>query len=227
MANEISSVKNALSVLVVALVIALYLFANSTFFEAETIEWTGLNYLSPDQLEVFLDLPVTNVWRLDTRELAGVLMEHPYGNGQGRLALAESCFVRAQERTPIAQIPTEGGWVLLDREGTLLPPTQAGVVYSVPIVTHLALDSQEQIVATARLLDMIPATLKQSISEWNAQNRSFVTRTGIEVCMGQPVDLEEKFVLLEKILDDLSLRNEQARRIDLSVPRSPVVSMAQ
>jgi hypothetical protein len=74
---------------------------------------------------------------------------------------------------------------------------------------------------------MIPATLKQSISEWNAQNRSFVTRTGIEVCMGQPVDLEEKFVLLEKILDDLSLRNEQARRIDLSVPRSPVVSMAQ
>ncbi|HHT90273.1 MAG: FtsQ-type POTRA domain-containing protein [Bacillota bacterium] len=228
MANEISSVKNALSVLVVALVIALYLFANSTFFEAETIEWTGLNYLSPDQLEVFLDLPVTNVWRLDTRELAGVLMEHPWVvTAKAAWRWPNRVLVRVQERTPIAQIPTEGGWVLLDREGTLLPPTQAGVVYSVPIVTHLALDSQEQIVATARLLDMIPATLKQSISEWNAQNRSFVTRTGIEVCMGQPVDLEEKFVLLEKILDDLSLRNEQARRIDLSVPRSPVVSMAQ
>jgi hypothetical protein len=106
MANEISSVKNALSVLVVALVIALYLFANSTFFEAETIEWTGLNYLSPDQLEVFLDLPVTNVWRLDTRELAGVLMEHPWVV----TAKAESCF--SSRPGEDAHCPdSHGGWL--------------------------------------------------------------------------------------------------------------------
>ena len=50
MTNELSSVKNALSVLVLALVIALYLFANSSFFETDTLEWTGLSYLGADQL---------------------------------------------------------------------------------------------------------------------------------------------------------------------------------
>jgi len=228
MANEISSVKNALSVLVLALVIALYLFANSAFFETDKIEWTGLSYLSPDQLEVFLDLPITNVWRLDTRELAAALMEHPWVvTARAAWRWPNRVVVRVQERLPIAQTPTEGGWVLLDREGTLLPPTQAAVAYSLPIVTNLDLSSQEQLVATGRLMDMIPARLKGSISEWNVRSRSFVTRTGIEVCMGQPVEIEEKFELLEKILDDLVLRSEQARRIDLSVPKSPVVSMAR
>ena len=98
-------------------------------------------------------------------------------------------------------------------------------MYSLPIVTDLDIASSEQLVATARLMCMIPAKLQGSISEWNVSNRSFVTRTGIEILMGQPVDLNEKFVLLEKILDDLSLRNEQARRIDLRVPKSPVISI--
>lgn len=226
MTNELSSVKNALSVLVLALVIALYLFANSTFFETDKIEWTGLSYLSEDQLDLYVDFPVTNVWRVDTRELVSALMEHPWvETAKATWRWPNRVIVNVQERTPIAQMPTAGGWVLLDREGGLLPSTQAGVMYSLPIVTDLDIASSEQLVATARLICMIPAKLQGSISEWNVSNRSFVTRTGIEILMGQPVDLNEKFVLLEKILDDLSLRNEQARRIDLRVPKSPVISI--
>lgn len=225
MTGELASAKNALYVLVLALVIALYLFANSTFFETDKIEWTGLSYLSAEQLDLYVDLPLTNVWRVDARELVATLMEHPWvETAKATWRWPNLVLVSITERTPLAQTPTAGGWVLLDRDGGLLPPTKAGSVYSLPIVTNLELASSEQLLATARLIGMIPASLQEYISEWNAANRSFITRGGTEILMGQPVELEEKFVLLERILEDLNRRNEHARRIDLRVPKSPVVS---
>lgn len=226
MLNELSSGKNALSVLVLALVIALYLFANSSFFETDMIEWTGLSYLSAHQLDMYVNLPVTNVWRVDTRELVSELSEHPWiETAKARWRWPNRMIITVQERSPVAQTPTSGGWIFLDKEGNLLPTTQGGVSPFLPIVTNLDLTSKEQLLATSRLMVMIPASLKGTISEWNVSSRSFVTRSGVEVLMGQPVDLEEKFVLLEKILDDLMLRGEEARRIDLRVPKSPVVSL--
>lgn len=53
MANEISSVKNALSVLVVALVIALYLFANSTFLRRRQLSGQALTTLVLISLRYF------------------------------------------------------------------------------------------------------------------------------------------------------------------------------
>ena len=226
MINELTSVKNALSILVLALVIALYLFANSPFFETDEIEWTGLSYLSAEQLDLYMDFPGTNVWRVDTRELVSALIEHPWvETAKATWRWPNRIIVRVQERLPIAQTQTAGGWVLLDRDGGLLPPTQSEVMYPLPIVTNLDIASPEQLVATARLIGMIPAKLHESISEWNVSSRSLVTRTGIEILMGQPVDLEEKFVLLEKILEDLILRDDHAKRIDLRVPKSPVISV--
>jgi cell division protein FtsQ len=224
--NELSSVKNALSVLVLALVIALYLFANSPFFETDEIEWTGLTHLSAEQLDLYVEWSATNVWRVDTRELVSVVMGHPWvEQAKATWRWPNRLIVSVRERTPIAQMPISGGWVLLDRDGGLLPPTHSGVTFSLPIVTNLDIESSEQLVATARLICMIPVKLQGTISEWNAATRSFITRTGVEILMGQPVELDQKFVLLEKILEDLSLRNEKAKRIDLRVPKSPVISI--
>src|SRR5690554_2811893 len=112
MTNELSSGKNALYVLVLALVIALYLFANSTFFETDKIEWTGLSYLSAEQLDLYIDFSLTNVWRVDTRELAATLMEHPWiEHATAKWRWPNRLTVSIQERTPIAQTPSEGGWV--------------------------------------------------------------------------------------------------------------------
>ena len=221
MLNELSSVKNALSVLVLALVVALYLFANSTFFETNQIEWTGLSHLSAEQLDAFLNMPVINVWRLDARSLAAQLTEHPWiESAKVTWRWPNRLIVRVQERFPIAQIPTDAGWVLLDKEGNILPLVQGATVYSLPVITNLDLEAKEQLIACARLITMIPQGLRESISEWNMQTRSFVTRAGVEILMGQPVELEEKFTLLGKIFEDLELRGQQPKRIDLRVPNT-------
>lgn len=226
MLNELASVKNALSVLVLALVVALYLFANSPFFETDRLEWTGLIHLSPEQLNAYLGLQVINVWRVDMRDLASTLMEHPWiASAKVTWRWPNRLIVAIEERRPVAQIPTEGGWMLLDREGTLLPPIQQQTFSALPIATNVDLTAPEQLVAAARLISLIPPRLLPSISEWNALKRALVTRSGVEILLGEPVELEAKFALLEQILEDLRLRGEQASRIDLGVPKTPVVTL--
>ena len=213
MLNEISSVRNALSVLVLTLVIALYLFANSTFFETDEIEWTGLAYLSAEQMDTFLDLPVSNVWRVDTRALATELQGHPWvESAKVTWRWPNRLAVRVQERVPLAQIPTSAGWVFLDKEGNLLPAVQGATVDILPIITNIELDASEQLIACARLMTMIPARLHTTISEWNMVTRAFVTRSGVEILMGQPVELERKFTLLEEIFADLETRGQPVLR---------------
>ncbi|NLJ79478.1 MAG: FtsQ-type POTRA domain-containing protein [Firmicutes bacterium] len=225
MRNNVSGTRNALYVLVLAFVIALYLFSNSSFFEVAGVEWTGLVYLDAEQLDLFLDLPAVNVWRLNTGEVAAVLQEHPWiEKAKVIWRWPNRIRIAVQERAPLAQIPSPGGWVLLDKEGNLLSPTLGITVYPLPIITNIELDSPEQLLAAARLFNTIPDNLREFVSEWNAAERSFITRGGTEIVVGELADLEEKFILLETILEDLALQNKNARKIDLRVPKNPVVS---
>ena len=127
----------------------------------------------------------------------------------------------------MAQVPIEGGWVFLDREGQLLPPMENRLLPDLPIVTNVDLEVREQLMATARLITLIPAHILPSISEWNAQERVFVTRSGVEIAIGEPVELADKFALLEQILQDLQARGERPERIDLSVLKTPVVTLVR
>ncbi|HHY15425.1 MAG TPA: FtsQ-type POTRA domain-containing protein [Firmicutes bacterium] len=226
MRTEPGDKKGVFSVLIIALVIAFYLFCNSSFFETDSVEWTGLGYLQARHLDLYLDFSPVNVWRLDSRELSSALSEHPWiSETKVKWRWPNRIIVRVQERTPVAQLPSTGGWLLLDKEGTLLPPPEGVFVFSLPIITNLDLESREQLVSTARLMSIIPTDLKDYISEWNAANRAFISRSGTEVLMGPPVELEQKFVLLGKILDDLASRGEHAVKIDLRVTKNPVVGI--
>lgn len=217
--------KTALSVLVVALVISFYLFCNSQFFLTDSVKWTGLVHLNGEQLDMFLALPPTNVWRLSTKELSLQLQEHPWvKKAEVFWRWPNRIVVEIGERVPVCQLPAEGSWLFLDKEGNILPCPQGVSAFSLPVVTNLNLESKEQLISTARLMDTIPAGLKEDISEWNVASRSFVSRGGTEILMGQPVELEQKFLLLETILNDLASRGERAARIDLRVTKNPVVS---
>lgn len=225
MRSELAEGKGVISVLIIALVIAFYLFCNSSFFETDSVEWTSLNYLRSHQLDAFLEFSPVNVWRLDSRELVEILREHPWIlTARVHWRWPNRLVIDVQERTPVAQLPSSAGWLLLDKEGKLLPPPEGVFIHSLPIVTDLDPTSTEQLVATARLMSIVPESLKDYISEWNVENRAFISRTGTAILMGPLVDMEQKFVLLEKILEDLTLRGEEAARIDLRITNNPVVS---
>jgi len=221
-----SKTKTALSMLIVSLVILMYSWFNSNIFITENLEWTGLHYLDSNQLDSYINMAPTNVWRLDTGDLIGTLVDHPWiDSAKISWRWPNRIMVNITECEPIAQIPTPAGWILMDGEGKLLPPTSSTSVYHLPIVNNLDLDSAEQIRSTARVMKSIPRSLHESISEWNVQTRTFIDSSGTEILMGQAVELGEKFRLLEQILNDLAQKNAKAKKIDLRVPRNPVVTI--
>ncbi len=225
MRNNAAEGKGVFSILIVAIVIAFYLFCSSDFFEVSRVEWTSLIYLDAEQLDTFLDFPPVNAWRLDTKELAADLANHPWiESAKIKWRWPNRIVIEVKERTPVAQLQADGGWLLLDREGNLLPSLEGAFVFSLPIVTNLDLNAPEQLVSTARLINAVPAGLRDYISEWNAVSRAFISRSGTEILIGELLELEKKFVLLEKILEDLELRGERAARIDLRITKNPVVS---
>lgn len=212
--------------LIVSLVLIMYSLFNSAVFETDKLEWTGLYYLTPDELNVYVNLELINVWRLDTSDLIETLVEHPWiETAKVSWRWPNRIIVKVTECKPIAQIPSAGGWILMDRDGTLLPSTQGISVYQLPIVNNLDLDSTEQISSTARFIRSIPDILQHSISEFNVKTRSFINNAGTEIIMGQSVELKEKFNILERILADLTKKNQKAKKIDLRVPRNPVVTI--
>lgn len=226
MQNHRSKPKTAFSVLIIALVLAFYLGANSSYFETDRLEWSGLSYLEPAQLDAYLDLGVINVWRLDTKKLGATLAEHPWvQEAEVVWRWPNRILVRVQECTPVAQIVQGSGWLLLDPDGQLLPLIQNKVFPTLPVVTNLDLDSQEERIATARLMNQIPLSLQATLSEWNVRTASFITNTGVEILVGQAKDLEEQFIILEKILADLSLSDKKATKVDLRVAKNPVVTI--
>lgn len=226
MEYPVSAGKMALSVIVLVAVLAFYLFANSPFFETDYVEWTGLRYLDQEQLNIYFAFPSTNVWRMNTTELKAILLEHPWiEKAEIRWRWPNRVIISVQEKMPLAQVPGPGGWFLLDKAGSLLPASAEDLVYPLPIVTNLPLDSDELLVITARLIGKMPESLNGIISEWNVATRSFITRSGTEILFGAPEEIEEKYILLERILDDLAERQEQAAKIDLRTLRNPVVSI--
>jgi len=217
--------RGVISVLIVAVVVAFYLLCNSSFFETDQIEWTSLNYLRPHQLDAFLEFSPINVWRLDSRELKAALLEHPWiVSANVRWRWPNRIIVDVVERKPIAQLSSSQSWFLLDGEGRLLPPPVGTLDGSLIVVTNINVESTEQLVSTARLISSIPDNLMGYLAEWNWDKRAFITDAGTEVLIGTSVDLEQKFLLLERILADLAQRGEHATRIDLRIANNPVVT---
>ena len=223
--EPVSTSKSAFYFLMLLIVIAIYLFFNSPLFETDHLEWTGLVFLDEEQLNAFAEFSPVNVLRLDTRKLAKHIEKHPWVDGaRVRWRWPNRVQVVVTERRPLAMIPVKEGWFLLDPEGNLLPPPKGIAIYTLPLVTHMDVDSVEQLKTTARLLRSIPPGLEDYISEWNVQTTSFISREGTQIVIGDQTGLDEKFALLELILEDLAVQGVTASKIDLRIPKSPVVT---
>lgn len=218
--------RNVVAVLVCIVVSGVYLFFNSSMFIADSLGWEGNYYLSADELDILLDFEPTNVMRIDGNAITTKLQEHPWvDSALMRWRWPNEIMIEVQERKPLALVPVQESWYLLDREGNLLPPPLGINMYTLPLVTNVDTESVEQLRSTARVLGHIPERLWNSISEWNGQSRTLVSRDGTQILIGESQDLDLKLEIMELIFDDLASQNKHARRIDLRVPTSPVVTL--
>ncbi|NMB38184.1 MAG: FtsQ-type POTRA domain-containing protein [Firmicutes bacterium] len=216
--------RRIISIVITILVLAVFSFLNSSFFLAEELEWEGVKYLNIHQLSARTSFVPQNVFRVDQTALVKQVSEHIWvKSADVRWRWPNRLIVNVVERNPIAMVPIDDSWFLLDDEGVLLPFTTAFAEYSLPLITKVELNDSDTFETIARFLSSIPLGLYEYLSEWNAQEQILVTRDGTQVLFGDLRDLNVKFMTLELILGDLASRNATARRIDLRVLNSPVI----
>lgn len=220
--------RTSLAFLIVALVISGYLFLNSDYFTAAALEWTGLVLLEEEQLNEYIGFQPTNVLYLDKGQLVRRLEEHPWvEKASVKWAWPNRIAVTVEERLPLAWVRRGSDVYVLDKNGALMTPPRQLPVLELPEVVNAAVDSSAQLKAAARVLTAVPPSIVGILAKWDAGTRSLVTKSGVEILIGDLESLEAKFVLLEELWKDLASQGAEPLVIDLRVPKSPVVRLKQ
>ena len=94
----------------------------ASLFEIKKVEITGLERLSPGDLEPLIALqPSQRLPDIDLREVHGRLMEHPWiRDAQVRKTYPDTLAIRVVERRPFAVVQGDSGDVLVDETGKVL-----------------------------------------------------------------------------------------------------------
>lgn len=216
--------KTSFAFFMVILVILLYLFLNSSYFTAASLKWTGLVLLDEEQLDEFVDFEPTNVLYLDKTALQRRLEQHPWvEKATVKWSWPNTVEVLIAERLPLAWVAHEDRIYVLDKSGVLMTPPKQLPVLELPQVVNVDPASPAQLKAAARLLTAVPPGMVGNLAKWDGANRALVTKSGVQIIMGDLEDLEAKFMLLEELWQELTAQGIDPAVIDLRVLKNPVV----
>jgi len=217
----------------------LYGFIHSGFFALTHIEVLGAEQLEPDEVRILAALaPGSNLWRIDEIQVGKNIKAHPkIGSVQVTRRLPGTMIISIRERKAVCFIPTERGFVELDRTGVALRILDRVAGDRLPIITGATVKQHplpgERVVATnlevgLKVLSYMPQILGQSIAELNVANKENITlytTDGIRVIIGAPQLLQEKY---QALVDVLYLKDQVGQYnpvyyIDLTHPGRPAV----
>lgn len=216
--------RRIIPIIIIILVLGLYAFLNSSLFVVGSLEWEGVNILDIGQLNEWTSFKSQNVFQIEHNLLATTIEENNWVKSANvKWRWPNRLVIQIKERVPLAMVPISENYLILDAEGLLLPPNEGLSVVALPLITNVAVNDQEVFRTIARILAHVPASLFESISEWNATEQTLILRNGIQIYLGDLRNLDQKFATLEMILLDLEVRNRAVKRIDLRILNSPVI----
>lgn len=216
--------RRIISIIIILLVLTGYAFLNSSYFTIYELQWEGLKILQAADLFAWTGFKPSNVFRVDQGALANQVAAHVWvKSAEVSWDWPNKLTVKVVERTPIALVPINESWSILDTEGDLLPLPRGFQFGALPLITQIDPEDQEQFIAIARLLNTMPLQIYDLVSEWNAAEQALITRAGTKIILGDLRELERKLATLELILEDLANRKVIAKKIDLRIINSPIV----
>lgn len=215
--------------LLLIILVAVFLFVNSSFFNVGTVIVEGNKYLSTEEVYRIAGVPETvNILRLNTGDIQKRLMKDlRISNVTIARQFPAAIVIRIKERQPLAYAANSYGFVQLDREGVVLAVLKNLKEVSVPIITGIRLgnvyvgDKVETppIEEVLSYLDALDEDALNHLSELNVKSSGqFIvyTANSVQIRLGGNDRLPEKAQLTTDILHDVNTKNMQVEYIDLS-----------
>lgn len=199
------------------------------------IQVTGTNQLSSEDVVAIGDLgyPV-NILRVRTGALEERLQKDMrVDTAHVSYALPLTLQVDVKERTAVVVVPSQFGFVALDRQGMVIassptiPDTTVPVISGVRLGNSLLGDTIESEGIRGAITYMMgfPDDKRKQIGEINVGDAEHIiayTVDGLPIHIGDRNDLEEKAKITTDMIQDVSQRHVSAEFIDVNI-KSPYI----
>lgn len=199
------------------------------------IQVTGTNQLSSEDVVAIGDLgyPV-NILRVRTGALEERLQKDMrVDTAHVSYALPLTLQVDVKERTAVVVVPSQFGFVALDRQGMVIASSPTIPDTTVPIISGVRLGNSllgdtvesEGIRGAITYMMGFPEDKRKQIGEINVGDAEHIiayTVDGLPIHIGDRNDLEEKAKITTDMIQDVSQRHVSAEFIDVNI-KSPYI----
>ena len=199
------------------------------------IQVTGTNQLSSEDVVAIGDLgyPV-NILRVRTGALEERLQKDMrVDTAHVSYALPLTLQVDVKERTAVVVVPSQFGFVALDRQGMVIASSPTIPDTTVPIISGVRLGDSllgdtvesEGIRGAITYMMGFPEDKRKQIGEINVGDAEHIiayTVDGLPIHIGDRSDLEEKAKITTDMIQDVSQRHVSAEFIDVNI-KSPYI----
>lgn len=214
--------------LILALLVGGFVFIHSSYFTVGKIEVRGNDHLQEEEIFQIADIdPAINIFKIDKNMVRKRLLQD--------LRIEEVTIVRKfpttiiltiKERRTVAFMPTNYGFVQVDRQGYALAVLRSIKSMGMPMITGIRLmntkvgDRIEQ--STYPVLEMLgemDEDALNALSEINISNSAAITGYTIDaipIRLGAMVHPAEKAKLLSSVLKDVRQQKLMVEYIDIA-----------
>lgn len=229
----------ALLLLALAILIAAFLFVNSTYFAVGAVVVEGNKYITEEDVFGIAGIPAEiNIFRLNTGKIKNRLL-HDLRIDEAEVTrqFPTTILITVKERQPLAWAACSYGFVQLDKQGIVMAAVKNIKKIDVPIITGVRLGTVyigDKVDAPAvkniltYLADLDEPTLGQ-LSEVNIRSAGDLvayTVRAVTIRLGPPDRLEEKAKFTRDILQDIGDKKGLIEYIDLNYA-SPYIKFKQ
>ena len=224
-------------------VFTLYLFVQSPFFAVKEIAVEGAKTLKTQEVKQLAGIRLgSNIFVLNQAEVVSRLMLHPMvGSVEVVRKLPSTVQINISERQPLALLPDQAGFVVVDCQGRYLTRVGSLVELNLPVITGITLPAEvipgeaignAELVQFLSLLPRFSPALMQEISEVNLSREeclSIYTLGKVEIRAGRLEHLSEHLNTLEQIVNQelKRLNQQQVEYVDMSFNGPPVIKFKQ
>lgn len=234
-----NNIKKIVYVVITIIVIACYVYFFSGKFSVSKITLLGQPTYTKDKIMELAKIDTSkNIYLINTRNIEKNLEKDNYiEKAVVKQRFPREITILITERIPVASIPVNGGYVIIDEnarainivqdEKKVKKPIISGIkVQDVKLEDIIKVKNQEDLGNILKIIKEVSGeNLLENISYINLKKLddiSMTTKTGILVRFGDMSNSEYKCKLLNKILIDLSTKGKMAGNIDMRFDTDPV-----
>lgn len=187
--------------------------SGSQLFEIEQVDVVGNTRLTAEQVTTLAGIADgETLLRIDTDELAERLMSDPWIAGAGvSRRLPSTLQIEVKERVPLAVVDSGTTFWFVDEGGRVLAESMASSATVIPVIRDVpdfvaepgSVSESETLRNALRVLtglsDELRATVR-TVAAPKVEETALLTASGVEIMMGEAVNMPEKSVLVTDIL---------------------------